>query len=164
MQFGAHLRALRRAAGLTQAELAERAGLTANGVSALERGARTRPYPHTVRSLAVALGLAPDERERFLAAATRSANGRGKVVEDVVTPDRQPRAAAPGAVLPLTPTALVGRADEVAAIHSLVARPDVRLVTLTGTGGVGKSRLAVEVAHRMEGAAFVALAPLADPL
>lgn len=161
MQFGAQLRALRRAAGLTQEALAQRAGLTANGVSALERGERTRPYPHTVRSLADALGLAAAEREEFMAAATGSANGREPVPEAMATSDRE--LLPPAAVPPLTPTALVGRRDEVATILSLVARPDVRLVTLTGTGGVGKSRLAVEIAHRTDGAAFVALAPLADP-
>jgi transcriptional regulator with XRE-family HTH domain len=69
VQFGAHLRALRRAAGLSQEELAARAGLTANGVSALERGVRTRPYPHTVRSLADALDLTQEERDRLLVAA-----------------------------------------------------------------------------------------------
>jgi len=53
--FGAQLRWLREAAGLTQEELAERAGLTAAGVSALERGHRRRPYPHTVRVLSAAL-------------------------------------------------------------------------------------------------------------
>jgi DNA-binding XRE family transcriptional regulator len=50
--FGAMLRELREAAGLTQEELAARADLTAKAVSALERGERKRPYPHTVRSLA----------------------------------------------------------------------------------------------------------------
>ena len=50
--FGAHLRQVREAAGLTQEELAARAGLSANGISDLERGARRRPYPHTVRALA----------------------------------------------------------------------------------------------------------------
>lgn len=161
MRFGAHLRALRRAAGLTQEALAERAGLTANGVSALERGARTRPYPHTARSLADALGLTSAEREAFMAAATRSGDEREPVTDSVVTPDRH--SLPPAAPLPLTPTELVGREEEVAAILSLVARPEVRLVTLTGTGGVGKSRLALEVAHRTDSAAFVALAPLADP-
>jgi DNA-binding NarL/FixJ family response regulator/DNA-binding XRE family transcriptional regulator len=69
MSFGADLRALRSAAGLTQEELAARAGLTANGVSALERGTRTRPYPHTVRALADALGLDGLRRDRFLSSA-----------------------------------------------------------------------------------------------
>ena len=50
--LGAILRALREQAGLTQEELAERAGLTSHAISALERGVRTRPYPHTIRSLA----------------------------------------------------------------------------------------------------------------
>ena len=53
--FGERLRRLREAAGLTQEELASRAGLTAKAISALERGERKRPYPHTVRSLADAL-------------------------------------------------------------------------------------------------------------
>ena len=53
--FGSYLRGLRLAAGLTQEELALRAGLSPNAVGALERGARRRPYPHTVRSLSDAL-------------------------------------------------------------------------------------------------------------
>ena len=56
--FGARLRRARAAAGLSQQELAERAGLTVNGISQLERGIRKRPYPHTVRVLADALGMA----------------------------------------------------------------------------------------------------------
>ena len=63
--FGDVLRRQREAAGLSQEALAERAGLTADAVSALERGARRRPYPHTVRALADALGLeGPGERRR----------------------------------------------------------------------------------------------------
>ena len=57
--FGEHLRRYREAAGLSQEELAERAGVTPNSISALERGQRQRPYPHTVRALADALGLSP---------------------------------------------------------------------------------------------------------
>ena len=52
--FGALLRQYRRAAGLTQEALAERAGVTAQAISALERGFRRRPHPSTVRLLAVA--------------------------------------------------------------------------------------------------------------
>ena len=58
--FGERLRHLREAAGLTQEELAERSGLSAKGISDLERGERRRPYPHTVRSLAAALELTSD--------------------------------------------------------------------------------------------------------
>ncbi len=57
VSFGEKLRQLREAAGLTQEELAERAGLTPKGIGALERGDRKRPYPNTVRALADALGL-----------------------------------------------------------------------------------------------------------
>jgi transcriptional regulator with XRE-family HTH domain len=67
--FGARLRQRREAAGLTQEELASRVGLSSNAVSSLERG--TRKHPHTVRSLADALGLSEDERASFLAAAPK---------------------------------------------------------------------------------------------
>jgi transcriptional regulator with XRE-family HTH domain len=78
--FGARLRQLREAAGLTQEELAGRAGLTRNAVSALERGERRRPYPHTVRSLADALELPEAERTALLGVGMR------QVVAVVVQP------------------------------------------------------------------------------
>ena len=66
MSFGKRLRQLREAAGLTREQLAEQAGLTASGIGALERGERQRPYPHTIRALATALGLSEEQREVFL--------------------------------------------------------------------------------------------------
>ena len=64
--LGPLLRELREGAGLSQEELAERAGLSTHAISALERGTRTRPYPHTLRSLAGALDLDEDQRAALL--------------------------------------------------------------------------------------------------
>jgi transcriptional regulator with XRE-family HTH domain len=69
--FADLLRGWRESAGLTQEELAERAGLTPNAISALERGERTHPYPQTVRALAEALNLRPEDQARLAASVPR---------------------------------------------------------------------------------------------
>jgi predicted ATPase/DNA-binding XRE family transcriptional regulator len=159
--FGALLRDLREGAGLTQEELARRAGLSPNAVGTLERGARKHPYPHTVRSLADALGLSQDERATLLAAVPR----RDATAPDISDPGLHQSS------LPSPPTPLVGRERELAEIGELLLDvSEVRLLTLTGIGGVGKTRLALAVAraalaenHFPDGSSFVALASLRDP-
>ena len=87
--FGALLRQLRLAAGLTQEALAERAGVSAKAVSDLERGPSRSPRLATVALLAAALGLDPAGRARLLAAA------RPETGPPAVPPPAAPRAARP---------------------------------------------------------------------
>jgi transcriptional regulator with XRE-family HTH domain len=75
-EFGTLLRRSRLAAGLSQETLAERARMSVNGISALERGDRRFPQRQSVALLAEALGLSPDERTAFEAAAARRSTPR----------------------------------------------------------------------------------------
>src|SRR5262245_8117856 len=112
--FGAFLRRLRLAAGLTQEELAARSGLSPAAISALERGIRQSPYPYTLEQLAAGLALSPDEWVLFKAAASREQRQRTRPTHaapsDTPAPDtRAVRQAQPhGSVLP----PLVGRVRE----------------------------------------------------
>jgi transcriptional regulator with XRE-family HTH domain len=158
--FGERLRRLRETAGLTQEELASRAGLTAKAISALERGERRRPYPHTVRALAEALELSEEERASLTEAVPRREGG------EAPTPELR-EVATSLSTLPASLTPLLGREREVEEIGRLLSREAVRLLTLTGPGGIGKTRLVIEAAREATGSfpggvAFVGLAPLAD--
>lgn len=158
--FGDRLRRYREAAGFSQEELAERAQLTANAIGALERGERRRPYPDTFRRLADALELGEGPRNELAALITRTRR--------VITPlsAAEPPGVSPAAFqLPGELTPLIGRERDVEAVLRLLSRPDVRLLTLTGPGGVGKTRLALYIAQQMrenftDGVVWVALAPL----
>ena len=170
--FGALLRDHRRAAGLTQAELAERAGLSWRGVIGLERGERRSPHHDTVERLAAALELSDIERTALVAAARspRSSGATPTAVSesahtigtDTRTSNSTPRH------LALPPTPLLGRQREVAEVGSLLQAEAVRLVTLTGPAGVGKTRLGLEVGAAVadafvDGVWFISLTPVADP-
>jgi predicted ATPase/transcriptional regulator with XRE-family HTH domain len=153
--FGTQLKGLREAAGFTQEELATIAGLSVHAVSALERGERRRPHVETVRALSAALDLTGPTRDALVASArapaqTGPVDGRN------------------GVLLPLAPTVLVGRDADVGTLRLWLADPDARLITLTGPGGVGKTRLALEMARavaaeRTTRVLFVGLATVRSP-
>jgi predicted ATPase/DNA-binding XRE family transcriptional regulator len=144
MSFGAHLRGLREAAGFTQDELATIAGLSVHAISSLERGERRRPQPDTLRALAAALDLSASAREALLDTARAPSAAESL-------------ASLPGATLPHSLTALVGRDSEVTALRRLVEDPASRLVTVVGTGGVGKTRLVLEIAAAVAAEASTAV-------
>jgi predicted ATPase/transcriptional regulator with XRE-family HTH domain len=158
-RFGELMRRHRMASALSQEELAERAGVSARAISDLERGVHRAPRLETVRMLAAALGLGEDDRAELLAAARPAGASSGSTVRSRLSAL---------ASLPRPPTRLIGRETEVAALSALLAQDDVRLVTLTGPGGTGKTHLALEVAAGVsgryrDGVFFVDLSALTDP-
>lgn len=172
--FGTLLRRFRLAAGLTQAALAARAGLSERALNDLERDPQRTPRLETITLLSEALGLTPGDRAQFLAAArpeTSLAPARRDPLEaeTAAADGRRPAFAPPsGGKLPTPSSPFVGRTREVAAICSQLREPGVRLLTLTGPGGIGKTRLALQVATALDsayaaGARFVALGSLTDP-
>jgi len=148
--FGAQLKALREAAGFTQEELATIAGLSVHAVSALERGERRRPHVETVRALSAALDLTGATRDALVGSARAPAHHA--VVDELSSVS-----------LPIALTVLLGRDADVQTLRQWLADAAARLITLTGPGGAGKTRLALELARAIaaEGATRVVFVPLA---
>ncbi|HEY4279300.1 MAG TPA: DUF4062 domain-containing protein [Conexibacter sp.] len=119
---------------------------------------------HTPRELArlVRDDLALLLSERFAAAGSPAAAAGSQAPATASSNYRAPRS------LPVVSTTLLGREHDIAEIVELLAKPEVRLVTLTGPGGIGKTRLAIAVGERLDdryqrGTVFVPLASVAQP-
>lgn len=148
--FGTLLRRHRIEANLSQEALAETARVSPSAIGAYERGVHAAPHRYTVALLADALDLQGNTRAEFELAARRKPRA-AKTASS---------AGEPGLTFPPQTTSFVGREDDVSRVEDQLRR--ARCVTVTGTGGIGKTRLAVQVAARSsarfrDGSVFVDL-------
>jgi predicted ATPase/transcriptional regulator with XRE-family HTH domain len=179
ISLGLWIKRRRKALDLTQHALAALVGCSKELIVKIEGDAR-RPSREIATLLATHLQLAADERVRFIqvARAELGADRLAPPAETVVRGAFMPAQAVSSTVdtsrhrgstrpnnLPTPPTALIGRETELAQLAERLEARDCRLLTLIGTGGIGKTRLAMQVAADLgnsfpDGVAFVALAPL----
>ncbi len=163
--FGYWVRRWRKACDLTQKQLAEKVACAVVTINKIEIDER-RPSRQMAERLARCLNIPEAQRSNFIQVATRE-----KPVYTLYLPERpvaKPADSRLVSKIPVLTTRLIGRRAEVDAVKDCVRRADVRLVTLSGLGGVGKTRLAVQVARELEpefkdGVFFISLASLNDP-
>ena len=154
--FGACLLSCRESAGLSQEELAGRAGLSIRAISNLERGRTTAPHRRSLERLADALALRGEARERFFAAAGRSLDGNGHAAAVVGGLGRSGSGQVVPRQLPGATRLFIGRERELAKLTGLLAESGgqpaaVVISAIAGTAGVGKTALAIWWAHQVAG-------------
>ena len=177
VSFGAWLKERRQALGMTRDDLADQAGCAAVTIIKIERGQR-RPSRQVAECIAAALRISPEEREAVVQWARGTLDAALPSVPALSAPaatqsPSEPRAL-PEAVptrldnLPASLNSFVGREREVERARDLLLRGDVRMLTLTGPPGIGKTRLSLTVASALRGEFehgvwFVSLAPIQNP-
>jgi predicted ATPase/transcriptional regulator with XRE-family HTH domain len=166
--FGIWIKRRRKALDLTQDELAQRVGCSTSAIVKIEADQR-RPSRQIAELLAKHLEVPPNQHALFIKVARQE-----KGFQSLSTIPTLPQFETPGNTtppannLPLYPTLFIGRKYEIDIVSSLLLDPACRLLTLTGPGGVGKTRLAVEVARKLEtqfrdGVFFLSMAPVDLP-
>ena len=161
LSFGAWLKRQRKASDLTQEQLADQVGCSAIAIRKIEAEER-RPSAQIAERLAQIFNIPKNEQKTFRDFARGNiASAPKDTVKDI--PWRATRVN-----LPATVTSLIGRAEELALIRDYLLDPNIRLITLIGPPGIGKTRLSLEAARTAtieftDGVFFAALAPLDDP-
>jgi len=166
--FGNWLKRRRKALDLSQQELAVRVGCSTSAIFKFESDAR-RPSRQIAELLAEHLQIPPEQHLQFLKVARRE-----KMVEILepipvlLEPLAQPAPALLDSNLPQPLTPLVGREHELNLVVQQLREPACRMLTLTGLGGVGKTRLAIEAADQLRetfagGVFFVPLSGTSNP-
>jgi len=158
--FGNWVKRRRKALDLTQQELAQRVGCSLATIVKIESDER-RPSRQIAELLVQHLEIPAEQSEKFLKVARKekSVDTLGDIVD---TTQPSPK---PGTQIPQSPGSLIGREFELAEITRLMEDSKCRLLTLTGAGGIGKTRLALETASQQQavfelGGIFINLAPL----
>src|SRR6476646_5953940 len=162
ISFGKWLKQQRQQRDLTQEELAQLTACSLSTIRKIESDQR-RPSKQLAEQLARQFQLSPEEQRGFVHWVRSRENEAPATLEEPA-----PRLPLRATNLPTPPTTFIGRENEVAAVTRLLARPGVRLLTLTGPPGIGKTRLALQAAGSMlpefaDGVWFVGLAALTAP-
>jgi predicted ATPase/transcriptional regulator with XRE-family HTH domain len=166
--FGTWVKRRRKALDLTQQELANQIGCSPSLIFKIETDER-RPSRQMAELLAEKLDIPADQRPLFLKTARQEKNTDS--LDEIPPLSTLAPAPAPRhqhSHLPVSPTPLIGREHELNIIPKQLLEPACRLLTLTGPGGIGKTRLSIEVGRTLEphfadGVHFISLAGVGSP-
>ena len=167
--FGEWLRSQRTARKLTREEFAQRVGCSIVMLRKIEEGER-RPSAQIAQLIANVLEIPADNRKTFIRVA-RGELGTERLPHPsnaIHSPRISPIPGSSHNNLPILPTPLIGRQHELSKLRQLLSEPECRMLTLVGPGGIGKTRLAIDVAAQVldmftDGVYFVPLAPVSSP-